>query len=126
AAAACSGDTGVTVVVDYNQLGGLEVGCAAGAGGKQASQAFAEAGFDLSYVRNDAGAGFVCRVAGLPTGSVCGSTPPTTAYWGLWWSDGDGTWTYATRGVGSLKVPDGSFVAFSWHEGSGRAEAPDV
>ncbi|HST64603.1 MAG TPA: hypothetical protein VLM05_05390, partial [Mycobacteriales bacterium] len=29
-AAACSGSSGVTVVVDYGALGGIQVGCAAG------------------------------------------------------------------------------------------------
>ncbi|WP_235734669.1 hypothetical protein [Nocardioides alcanivorans] len=127
AAAACTGNSGVTVVVDYNELGGIQAGCANGSGGKSASAAFAEANFTLSFVRDDPANGFVCRVAGLPTGSVCGNTPPADAYWGLWYSDGtSGTWTYATRGVNQLKVPNGSFVAFAWHQGGGRAEAPDV
>lgn len=127
AASACTSDAGVTVVVDYNELGGIQAGCASGSGGKTADDAFADAGFTLSYVRDDPSNGFVCRVAGLPSGSVCGNTPPADAYWGLWYSDGtSGTWSYASRGVNQLKVPDGSFVAFAWHQGGGRAEAPGV
>jgi hypothetical protein len=114
------GDSGVTVVVDFHQLGGgAQSGCDT-AEGHTAAQNFTSTGFPLEYVQQTPG--FVCRVSGKPSTDPCVRTPPATAYWGLWWSDGrSGTWSYATVGVGSLKVPEGGYVAFSWQGQSGRA-----
>jgi hypothetical protein len=115
-AAWCSG-SGVNVVVDFNELGGgVQKGCDADGGGKQADVVFPAAGFRLDYVTNS---GFVCRVKGSPSGDVCAHTPPADAYWALFWSDGkSGTWRYATSGVSGLSVPDGGFLAFSWQNSS--------
>ena len=125
AAAGCSGSTGVTVVVDHHQLGGgVQQACDADGGGKAASTVFPDSGFALSYVQRQPG--FVCRVSGAPASDPCVNTPPAGAYWSLWWSDGkSGTWTYSSTGVGSLKVPDGGYVAFSWQGQDGKA-APGV
>ncbi|MFJ9316270.1 hypothetical protein ACIRN4_18935 [Pimelobacter simplex] len=125
-AAGCSGATGVTVVVDFNQLRGddLTTGCAPSGGGSAASEIFPAAGYPLDYVTDST---FVCRVSGYPENAGCGRTPPATAYWSLWWSDGkSGRWTYAPRGVAGLKIPTGGYVAFSWHQGSGDAAPPGV
>ena len=124
-AAGCAGSTGVTVVVDFHQLGGgVRQACDADGGGKVASTVFPDSGFPLAYVQRQPG--FVCRVSGAPSSDPCVSTPPATAYWSLWWSDGkSGTWSYASVGVGSLKVPDGGYVAFSWQGQDGKA-APGV
>ncbi|MGL5809771.1 MAG: hypothetical protein ACRCYQ_07505 [Nocardioides sp.] len=123
-AAACSGSTGVTVVVDFKQLGGgVAQGCDSAGGGKAASSVFPAAGFPLTYVQRSPG--FVCKVSGKPSTS-CVNTPPATAYWSLWWSDGkSGTWTYSAVGVGSLKVPSGGYLAFSW-QGQAAKAAPGV
>ncbi|WP_206516005.1 hypothetical protein [Nocardioides pantholopis] len=125
-AAGCSAATGVSVVVDYNELGdGLQAGCVPGGGGDRASSLFPDAGFPLAYAQRSPG--FVCRVSGVPAADPCTDTAPSDRHWSLWWSDGkSGTWTYASMGVSGLKVPDGGYVAFAWHEGSGRATGPDV
>ena len=48
------------------------------------------------------------------------------AYWGLFWSDGrSGTWTYASVGVGSLRVPAGGFIGWRFQDGGARS-APGV
>ncbi|GAA3551718.1 hypothetical protein [Nocardioides daeguensis] len=122
-AAACSGSAGITVVVDSNQLGtGISAGCDPDGG--TAANNFADAGYAIEYSQAAGMSGFVCKVNGRPADGDC---TETDAYWSLWWSDGkDGTWTYASRGVGSLRVPDGGYVAFAWHQGSGRAVPPDV
>ena len=124
-AAGCTGSTGVTVVVDHHQLGGgVQQACDADGGGRAASTVFPDSGFPLTYVQRQPG--FVCRVAGAPSNDPCVNTPPASAYWSLWWSDGkSGTWTYASTGVGSLTVPDGGYVAFSWQGQDGKA-APGV
>jgi len=120
AAATCSTGAGVSVVVDPGSLGGgVQSGCIAGGAGRTASSLFASAGFDLAYVQNEPG--FVCRVNQRPSPSEepCVNTPPEDAYWGLWWSDGtSGSWVYSNYGVGSLKVPDGGYVALAWQSGS--------
>lgn len=126
-AAGCSGSTGVTVVVDFNELNGgsLSAACVDSGGGKVAATLFESAGYPLTPVTGEAGA--VCRVSGYPENSGCVNMPPATAYWSLWWSDGrSGTWSYADAGPASLVIPDGAYVAFAWHQGSGRAAPPDV
>jgi hypothetical protein len=120
AAAACPSADGVTVVVDYHELGGgVSQVCDAGAG-QYASARFKDAGFTLTRVQSQPG--FVCRVEGKPASDPCQNVPPQDAYWGLWWSDGkSGSWTYASQGVDSLKVPEGGYVAFSWNGGSTKS-----
>jgi hypothetical protein len=121
AAAACSGATGVTVVVDRGALGGgIDQVCNGSGGGNTATTLFTDSGFSLTYVQQTPG--FVCRINGQPASDPCVKTPPSDAYWGLWWSDGtSGSWTYASVGAGSLTVPDGGYVAFAWQSGSKSA-----
>lgn len=123
-AAACGGSTGITVVVDSNELGaGISAGCDADGGGTAASN-FEDAGYTLQESQAAGMSGFICKVDGRPADGDC---TETDAYWSLWWSDGkSGKWTYANRGAYSLVVPDGGYVAFSWHKGSGQATPPDV
>jgi energy-coupling factor transport system permease protein len=90
-------------------------------GGRTASTLFGNAGFQLSYAQRQPG--FVCRVNGVPASDPCQNTAPASAYWGLWSSTGDpgSSWTYASLGAGSLTVPDGGLVAFSWDDVGGDA-----
>lgn len=120
-ASTCGSGSGVTVVVDFHQLGGgAQSACDAGGAGEYADQQFADAGHVLTYVDNEPG--FVCQVDASPD-RTCPRTPPANAYWSLWWSDGkSGTWQYASLGVKSLKVPDGGSVALSWQGQSSQAK----
>lgn len=122
AAKQCGADE-VTVVVDYAELGdGVRVACADNAG-ERASELFTRAGFPLEYAVRSSG--FVCRVSKAPADAGCVDAAPATAYWSLWSSDGkSGTWSYATRGPQTLRVPAGGYLAFVWHEGSGPADPP--
>ena len=122
-AAGCPTDHGVTVVVDFHQLGGgVQTACVPDGGGDTAAQLFPAAGFPLTYVQRQPG--FVCRVSGKPADDPCANTPPADAYWALYWSDGEsGRWTYATSGAGGQHVPDGGYVAFSW-QGSSDSTPP--
>lgn len=126
-AAGCAGAGGITVVVDYNQLGGsILQGCVADGGGKIARGVFASAGVGQQDVARTPG--FVCRVNGKPNQSQdpCVNTPPATAYWSLWWTDGNGgPWVYSNLGVNSLKVPDGGYLAWSW-QGQAAKSPPSV
>jgi hypothetical protein len=124
-AATCASGAGVSVVVDFHELGGgVQTACVSGGGGKSATSLFGSAGFGLSYVQRQPG--FVCRVNGLPANDPCVNTPPADAYWGLFWSDGkSGSWTYATTSASGLEVPEGGYVAFSWN-GSATRSTPGV
>lgn len=123
----CPRGAGATVVVDRGSLGGgTSIGCDPAGANTSASTVVPRVGFPITYVARQPG--FVCRVAGLPDASreTCGSTPPSTAYWGLFWSDGrSGTWTYASVGVGSLRVPAGGFIGWRFQDGGARS-APSV
>ncbi|MDQ1675169.1 MAG: hypothetical protein QOC93_313 [Actinomycetota bacterium] len=118
----CARGTGVTVVVDNGPLGGgSSRGCDPGGANTAASVVVPRAGFPLTYVTRQPG--FVCRVSGRPAADPCGSTPPSDAYWGLFWSDGtSGRWTYSSVGVGSLKVPAGGFIGWRFQGGDGRTD----
>lgn len=118
-ASTCGTGTGVSVVVDFHQLGGgVQAFCDADGAGQYADVQFEDAGHELAYVQGQA---FVCRVDTEPD-STCVRTPPANAYWSLWWSDGkSGTWKYSSVGVKALKVPDGGAVALSWQGQSAQA-----
>lgn len=118
-ASACGDGHGVVLVVDPHgpeRAGGLggapESVCDPSGGGLTAARLFERNGFPLTYVASQPG--FVCRVAGRPADDPCAATPPDDAYWSLWWSDGRSGWSYAATAAGSLTIPDGGLVAFSW------------
>lgn len=120
-AATCSTSHGVTVVVDFHQLGGgVQTACDAQGGGRSGDKQMSDAGHHLTYVQRQPG--FVCRVDGVPADDPCVNTPPDNAYWSLWWSDGkSGTWSYAAQGIASMSVPDGGYLALSWQGGDSKA-----
>ncbi len=122
-AATCAAGGGVSVVVDFNSLGGgVQTTCVSDGGGDKASALFGAAGHTLGRVQQQPG--FVCRVDDMPSPQqeACVKTPPEDAYWGLWWSNGtSGTWTYSTVGVDGLTIPDGGSVALSWDDVDGSA-----
>src|SRR3954453_21859981 len=73
-AAACSGATGVTVVVDHGALGGgIDAVCNASGGGESGTRQFTDSGFALTYVQQQPG--FVCRIDGEPAADPCVRTP---------------------------------------------------
>jgi hypothetical protein len=125
-AATCTSGGGVSVVVDYRELGGgVTTACAADGGGKSATAIFTSVGVSLTYAQRQPG--FVCRVNGQPASDPCVTTSPPDAYWGLWWSDGtSGSWTYSSYSSGSLTVPAGGSVGWAWKQGSGNAAPPGV
>jgi hypothetical protein len=124
-AASCSTAHGVTVVVDFHQLGGgARATCDLSGAGKNALTQLTDVGYQLTYAQRQPG--FVCRVDGAPASDPCINTSPADAYWSVWWSDGkSGQWSFSSQGVGSLIVPAGGYVALSWQGGSDRA-APRI
>lgn len=115
-AATCTTSGGVSVVVDYRELGGSTVtACSPDGGGKSAAAIFASVGVSLSYATRQPG--FVCRVNDAPASDPCVNASPSNAYWGLWWADGStASWRYSSYGVGALTVPSGGSVGWSWQQ----------
>ena len=117
----CAPGNGVTVVVDFrggSGTSGVQVACDPNGAGKTGTQVMQEAGFTLSYVSSQPG--FVCRINGWPNANrdSCQRTPPTNAYWGLFWSDGSpATWTYSSSGIGGVKVPAGGSIGWRFQNG---------
>ncbi|MEO5851674.1 MAG: hypothetical protein ABIQ15_04095, partial [Nocardioides sp.] len=120
-AAPCTAAGGVSVVVDFRELGsGAQATCDLEGSGRTATSLFTGNGFPLTYAQRQPG--FVCRVSGAPASDPCVNTSPADAYWGLYWSNGtSGSWTYSTLGAGSLEIPAGGSVAFAWQ---GASEGP--
>ncbi len=119
-ASACAQGEGVTVVVDPHQLGGgVRTTCVPGPGSK-ASAAFTSAGVSMQRAARERG--FVCRVDALPADAGCVQASPADAYWSLWVSTGNGSWSYAQIGVDGLDVPRGGWVAWSWQGQASRAQ----
>ncbi|MBK6856704.1 MAG: hypothetical protein IPG97_09210 [Microthrixaceae bacterium] len=120
---ACSTPDGVTVVIDFQDLGGgVNVRCAPGAVGS-GLDALDRAG--ISYQTALRSPGFVCRIAGLPADDPCHVASPASAYWSYWIAGRGGTWCYSNLGAGSRTPPPGSIEgwSFSLHR-SGRSTPP--
>lgn len=117
---ACTDDSGVTVVVDLQDLGGeVTVRCAPdfpdGGTGLDALQL---AGFTPSGTVRD-GAGFVCRIDDRPSADEvivaggrehresCTVTPPDWAHWGYWHAADGGEWTHSSSGATRAVTPGG-------------------
>lgn len=107
----CAPGVGVTVVIDYQQLGGgLEVGCAPG---EQASgfTALSNAGFTI----NESGgpvAGTVCQVEGKPAFGYPGCW--FDGFWGYWKSDGAEAWQWSDVGASSGPLAIDRVEGWSW------------
>ena len=124
----CKDDRGVTVVVDYQALGGgIEIRCADSfPEGGTGFDALHRAGFTTQGTNHD-GDGFVCRIAGRPTVSEkipvaknpnyrerCIDTPPAAAYWSYWHSTNGGSWVYSNFGVKNREAIIGGFEGWSF------------
>jgi hypothetical protein len=121
----CADGNGVTVVVDFNDLGGgVVIRCAPG---DQATglSALKNAGFAVAGT-NRWGEAFVCRIEGRPTVATepCVDTPPASAYWSYWHASNGGAWTYSDKGVKNRKPPAGSFEGWSFSKGHTESSAP--
>lgn len=123
-AAACSGSSGVTVVVDFGALGGLQVGCAPG-DPSTGLAALHAAGFSTVGTVHD-GPGFVCRISGLPgpDREACNRTPPASAYWAYWHASRGGSWSYSSLGALSYNPAPGTVEGWAFGSGARPGIAP--
>ncbi|WP_025620304.1 hypothetical protein [Salinispora cortesiana] len=121
----CPDASGVTVVVDFNELGGgTVVRCAPGS---QATglAALKSAGFQITGTLRW-GEGFICRIEGKPSADTekCVDTPPASAYWSYWHAPNGGSWTYSDKGVLNRTPPAGSFEGWSFSLNRDPNDAP--
>ncbi|MFI6225914.1 hypothetical protein ACIBCR_01195 [Micromonospora echinospora] len=121
----CPDASGVTVVVDFNELGGgTVIRCAPGT---QATglAALKNAGFQVTGTLRW-GEGFICRIEGKPSAATekCVDTPPANAYWSYWHADNGGSWRYSDKGVLNRKPPPGSFEGWSFSRDRSPDDAP--
>jgi hypothetical protein len=121
----CPGTTGVTVVVDFQGLGGgIVTRCATGspASGFKALEAV---GLSVTQVQNMYG--FLCRIDGRPAPAQedCLHTPPATAYWSYWRANRGEAWVANSEGGLTRKPPAGSVDGWSFSSG-GKTVPPGI
>ena len=119
---ACSTANGVTVVIDFQELGGgVSTRCVTGqvANG---FEALAAAGF--SYQTALRSPGFLCKISGLPATEQCIQPSPTTAYWSYWLANRGGEWCYSTLGAGNISPLPGTVQGWSFSLNRTDSDAP--
>ena len=119
-AAACSGTSGVTVVVDTGSS--VNTRCAAG-DPASALKALTAAGFSVTYPQQYPGS-VVCRINGFPASDPCVRMPPADAYWAFFHATRGGGWTYSSSGVSSYDPRPGTVVGFRFGAGQQPRVAP--
>jgi hypothetical protein len=118
----CEPNTGVTVIVDEQQLGAgkVNVGCALGeqADGVEALQ---HAGFQIEGTA-DYGLAFICRIDGEPTPAEtpCTTTPGSGAYWSYWRGKPGGRWAFSGVGAKSPQSRSPINSVEGWSFGGGK------
>ena len=119
-AAACSGTSGVTVVVDTGSS--ISTRCASG-DPSSAMKALTGAGFSVVSPQQYPGS-VVCRINGFPESDPCVRMPPADAYWALFHAKRGGSWTYSSSGAASYNPAPGTVVGFRFGSGQQPRVAP--
>ena len=119
-AAACSGTSGVTVVVDTGSS--VSTKCASG-DPSSALKALTSAGFSVTYPQQYPGS-VVCRINGYPSSDPCVRMPPGDAYWAFFHAKRGGSWVYSSSGVASYDPAPGTVVGFRFGSGQQPRVAP--
>lgn len=123
----CPDEDGVTVVVDFQGLGGQSiVRCAPGSQPRTGLQVLKAAGFQIDGVQRW-GESFICRIEDRPSAAeelpltgnegyreACIDTPPSTGYWGYFHAEESGDWVYSGAGGKNRTVVPGSFEGWSF------------
>ena len=123
----CATDVGVTVVVDFRQLGGTTiVRCDPQGTRGTGLDALKGAGFQIAGVQRW-GEAFICRVENRPSAvetipvkgrdgyqESCVDTPPAAAYWSYWHAGNNCPWTYSQWGVKNRDFIPGGFEGWAF------------
>ncbi len=119
----CLDNVGITVVVDFQELGGgVNVRCAPGVANLETGRLEVTDGFDalkqagITYQTTVRFAGFLCKIAGKPADDPCIDTSPAGAYWSYWVAPRGGQWCYSNLGAGARTrpLPPGSIEGWSF------------
>lgn len=123
----CPTSVGVTVVIDFQQLGGTTiVRCFPSGSPGTGLDALKGAGFQIAGVQRW-GEAFICRIENRPSASesipiatdpnyheACINTPPATAYWSYWHAGNNCAWEYSQWGVKNRNFTPGGFEGWSF------------
>jgi hypothetical protein len=123
----CKDATGVTVVIDFQQLGGTTiVRCDPQKGRGTGLDALKNAGFQIAGVQRW-GEAFICRVENRPSATEelpikgndhyresCVDTPPASGYWSYWHAGNNCAWQYSQWGVKNRDFTAGGFEGWSY------------
>jgi len=123
----CDNGTGVTVVVDFQQLGGTTiVRCDPQSTRGTGLDALKGAGFQIAGVQRW-GEAFICRVENRPSAveeipvdgnpdyqETCIDTPPAAGYWSYWHAGNNCAWKYSQWGVKNRDFVAGGFEGWSF------------
>ncbi|WP_295694337.1 hypothetical protein [Lapillicoccus sp.] len=137
----CPTSTGVTVVIDFQQLGGETiVRCNPSATPGTGLDALKGAGIQVAGVQRW-GEAFLCRIENRPSAveavpidgnpgyhEACINTPPAQAYWSYWNAGNNCGWQYSQWGVKNRNAVSGGFEgwSFSLNAGSGSNPKPRI
>ncbi|MEU4805579.1 ABC transporter substrate-binding protein [Actinosynnema sp. NPDC023587] len=123
----CPSAAGVTVVVDFQALGGTTlVRCNSQTTQGTGLDALKGAGFQIAGVQRW-GEAFICRVENRPSAveelplqgdegyrEACVDTPPAAGYWSYWHAGNNCAWAYSQWGVKNRKFVPGGFEGWSF------------
>ncbi|HEY2060229.1 MAG TPA: hypothetical protein VGH57_17815 [Amycolatopsis sp.] len=119
----CPDATGVTVIVDYQDLGGdTLIRCAPGPQ-ENGVTAMQNAGLDLAGA-GKYGLALICKIEGKPADQSCSGMPPESASWSFWTATNGGKWESSQVGVQGWKPPAGSFEGWSFAHNKAFADYP--
>lgn len=120
----CPDAQGVTVVVDFTQLGGdLVVRCSPEPNNSGIA-ALEGAGFTVAGTTRF-GKGLLCRINGQPSAAEqsCVNAPPASAYWAYWHAPNGGDWRYSSIGPAGRNPPPGSFEGWAFSRSGSESSA---
>ncbi|MEU8632184.1 ABC transporter substrate-binding protein [Amycolatopsis sp. NPDC048633] len=123
----CTDGTGVTVVIDFQRLGGTTiVRCDPQTGRGTGLDALKNAGFQIAGVQRW-GEAFICRIENRPSAveeipvkgnehykETCVDTPPAAGYWSYWHAGNNCAWEYSQWGVKNRDFTTGGFEGWSF------------
>jgi hypothetical protein len=117
-AAACSGTSGVTVVIDY----GSSSSTLCAADDSSAMKVLQKVATVVSPVQYPGTV--VCKINGVPSTQTCQRMPPASAYWAFFHAPRGGSWAYSSSGVADYNPAPGSVIGFAFGSGAAPSSAP--
>lgn len=120
---ACSNNDDITVVIDFQNVDGLNEGVNVRCAPQDVPTGRA------ALVRADIAfqdyRGFVCRISGLPKAGPCNTYPPASAYWVYWLAPRGGEWCASNLGFDARRPPAGTIEGWSFAKNTdGNAPPP--